>query len=241
MSIIRKNVPRKTWAKVIALAVGVLLLSGYVIWDILAGGPLTSLLSNHDRVVAFVERMGFFAPLIYILLQIAQIILAPIPGQVVGAVGGYLFGWWGILWTLIGSTIGYLIMILISRKFGRSLIEKIFKKSAMDKFDFIFGENAAIILFLVFLLPGLPDDMVGYMAGLTDVPIKKLIILMTLGHIPTIIITNYIGMGLGESNLTPVIIVSVIVVIIFGLALLKKDSILKFLKRQKPGDETKED
>ena len=93
----------------------------------------------------------------------------------------------------------------------------------------------------MFLLPGLPDDMVGYMAGLTDVPIKKLIILMTLGHIPTIIITNYIGMGLGESNLTPVIIVSVIVVIIFGLALLKKDSILKFLKRQKPGDETKED
>ncbi|MBO7664466.1 TVP38/TMEM64 family protein [Candidatus Saccharibacteria bacterium] len=236
MSIIRKNVPRKTWAKVIALAVGVLLLSGYVIWDILAGGPLTSLLSNHDRVVAFVERMGFFAPFIYILLQIAQIILAPIPGQVVGGVGGYLFGWWGILWTLIGSTIGYLIMILISRKFGRSLIEKIFKKSAMDKFDFIFGENAAIILFLVFLLPGLPDDMVGYMAGLTDVPIKSLIVLMTLGHIPTIIITNYIGMGLGESNLVPVAIVAVVVVLIFGVALWQKDRIIKLLKKQKPTD-----
>ena len=236
MSIIRKNVPRKTWAKVIALAVGVLLLSGYVIWDILAGGPLTSLLSNHDRVVAFVERMGFFAPFIYILLQIAQIILAPIPGQVVGGVGGYLFGWWGILWTLIGSTIGYLIMILISRKFGRSLIEKIFKKSAMDKFDFIFGENAAIILFLVFLLPGLPDDMVGYMAGLTDVPIKSLIVLMTLGHIPTIIITNYIGMGLGESNLVPVAIVAVVVVLIFGVALWQKDRNIKLLKKQKPTD-----
>lgn len=237
MSIIRKNVPRKTWAKVIALAVGVLLLSGYVIWDILAGGPLTALLSNHDRVVAFVERMGFFAPFIYILLQIAQIILAPIPGQVVGGVGGYIFGWWGILWTLIGSTIGYLIMILISRKFGRSLIEKIFKKSAMDKFDFVLGENAAIILFLVFLLPGLPDDMVGYMAGLTDVPIKKLIILMTLGHIPTIIITNYIGMGLGESNLAPVAIVAVIVVLVFALTLWQKERIISFLKK----DKTEED
>ena len=241
MSIIRKNISRKTKAKAIALAGVILFLTGYIIWDVLAGGPLTALLSNHDRVVEFVERMGFFAPLIYILLQIAQIILAPIPGQVVGGVGGFVFGWWGILWTLIGSTIGYLIMIVISRKFGRSLIEKIFKKSAMDKFDFIFGENAAIILFLVFLLPGLPDDMVGYMAGLTDIPIKKLIVLMTLGHIPTIIITNYIGMGLGESNLAPVIIVSVLVVVVFGLALFKKDSIIKFLKGQKPGDEAKED
>lgn len=237
MSIIRKNISRKTKAKAIALAGAILLLTGYVVWDVLCGGPLTALLSNHDRVVAFVERMGFFAPLIYILLQIAQIILAPIPGQVVGGVGGFIFGWWGILWTLIGSTIGYLIMIIISRKFGRSLIEKIFKKSAMDKFDFIFGEHAAIILFLVFLLPGLPDDMVGYMAGLTDVPIKNLIILMTLGHIPTIIITNYIGMGLGESNLTPVIIVSVIVVIVFALALWQKERIIKFLKKGKKEDD----
>ena len=90
MSIIKKNISRKTKAKAIALAGVILLLTGYVIWDVLCSGPLTALLSNHDRVVEFVERMGFFAPLIYILLQIAQIILAPIPGQVVGGVGGFV-------------------------------------------------------------------------------------------------------------------------------------------------------
>lgn len=231
MSILRKNISAKTWAKIIALSVGVLLLLGYTIWDIAAGGPLTSLLSNRDRVVEVVNNMGFWAPLAYIALQIAQILFAPIPGQVVGGVGGYIFGWWGILWTLIGSTIGYLIVILISRKFGRSLIEKIFKKETVDKFDFILGDNAAILLFLIFLLPGLPDDMVGYMAGLTNIKMSRLITLMTLGHIPTIIITNYIGMGLGEENLTPVIIIAAIVVILFALALWKKDAIISRLKK----------
>ena len=232
MSILKKNISRKTWAKLIALALGVLFLVGYTIWDIVAGGPLTSLLSNRDRVVEVVNGMGFWGPFVYIMLQIAQILFAPIPGQVVGGVGGYIFGWWGILWTLIGSTIGYLIIILISRKFGRSLIEKIFKKETVDKFDFVLGDNAAILLFLIFLLPGLPDDMVGYMAGLTNIRMSRIITLMTLGHVPTIIITNYIGMGLGEENLTPVAIIVAIVVIIFAFALWKKDAIMNFLKKK---------
>lgn len=82
--------------------------------------------------------------------------------------------------------------------------------------------------------------MVGYMAGLTDVPIKKLIVLMTLGHIPTIIITNYIGMGLGESNLAPVAIVAVIVVLVFALALWQKERIISFLKKDKTEEDEKQ-
>lgn len=232
MSLIKKNISKKTWAKLIALVAVVLLALGYVVWDVTSAGPISSFLSDHDKVVESVEKMGFFAPALYIVINILQIILAPIPGQVVGGVGGYVFGWWGVLWTLIGSTIGYLIVILIARKFGRPLLEKIFKKEAVEKFDFALGDNAAIILFLIFLLPGLPDDMVGYMAGLTDIPIKKLLVLITLGHLSTIIITNYIGMGLGSDNLAPVIIVSVIVVLALALAAWQKDRIMNFLKKQ---------
>lgn len=232
MSLIKKNISKKTWAKLIALVAVVLLALGYVVWDITSAGPVSSFLGDHDKVVESVEKMGFFAPALYIVINILQIILAPIPGQVVGGVGGYIFGWWGVLWTLIGSTIGYFIVILIARKFGRPLLEKIFKKEAVEKFDFALGNNAAIILFLIFLLPGLPDDMVGYMAGLTDIPMKKLLVLITLGHLTTIIITNYIGMGLGSDNLAPVIIVSVIVVLILALAAWQKDRITNFLKKQ---------
>ncbi len=236
MSLFRKNISKATWAKLIALVLVIIAAIAYTIWDVLAGGPLTSLLSNRDQVIDFVNKMGFWGPAAYIALQVLQIIFAPIPAQVVGSVGGFIFGWWGILWTLIGNTIGYIIVVIISRKFGRSLVEKIFKKETMDKFDFVLGENAAILLFIIFLLPGLPDDMVGYMAGLTDVPLKQLVALMVLGHIPTIAVTNYIGMGLGESNLTPVIIVAILVVVLFAVALWKKDWIIEKLSK-KPNEE----
>ncbi len=231
MSIIKQNISKKTWIKILAIIAGILLIIGYTIWDIAAGGPITSFFSNHDEVVRVVEQMGFFAPLCYIALQIAQIILAPVPGQIVNGIGGFLFGWWGIVWTIIGSAIGYLIVVLIAKKFGRPLLEKIFKKEAIDKFDFAIGDNASIILFLIFLLPGLPDDMVGYMAGLTDVPVKKLLVIIVLGKLPVWIITNYLGMGVGEADLIPVAIVSAITVIILALAFWQKDRIISTLKK----------
>ena len=203
----------------------------YVIWDAVTNGPVTQLFSDRDRLIKIVEDLGPFGPLLYILLQIAQTILAPIPANVVGGVGGFLFGWWGILWTTIGSCIGAAGVFYVSRRFGRKFAERVVKKSTLDKFDFIFGKRASFILFMIYLIPGLPDDIVCYVAGLTDVPIKKLILLFGLGRLPAVIVTNYVGQGLGEGDWTAVFIASAIAVVIFLVAYLKRESIMKWLKK----------
>ncbi len=231
MPIIKKNVRKSTWVKLILIGLGVLLLCGYVFWDLASNGPLFSRFGNSEWVKGKLESLGPAAPILFILLTIIQTIVAPIPGQVVGGIGGLLFGWWGILWSMIGGTIGYLVVILLARKFGRPLLEKIFKKEAIDKFDFALGDNAAIILFLIFLLPGLPDDMVGYMAGLTNVPLGKLMALVTLGRLPSVIVMNYVGMGVSESNLVPVIIVCGIVVTLLAVIAWKREKLIAFLKK----------
>lgn len=230
MPIFKQNTSRRIWLKILIFLIIILILSIYIFWDIITNGPISSFLNNRDTVIATISRMGIFAPLLFLLLQVLQIILAPIPGQVVGGVGGYLFGWWGIPITIIGSLIGYTAILLIAKRFGRPLLEKIFKKESIAKFDFALGDNASFILFLIFLLPGFPDDMVGYMAGLTNISFKKLLIIMLIGRLPTIIATNYIGMGLGEENLLPVIIASVIVVIFLGIIAWQREKIIHLLK-----------
>lgn len=230
MSIFKAKIDTKTKIKIAVVVSIFLLVIGYIIWDVAAGGPLMSLLSNKEKVIAAVDSVGFFGPLLFMVLQILQTVFAPIPGQVVGLAGGFLFSWWGILWTTLGSAIGYFIVFWLSRKFGRSLVEKVVKKESLQKFDFIMNKNAAPILFMIFLIPGLPDDIVCYMAGLTNLPIRTLMILILLGHLPSIVVTNYIGSGLGESNLWPVAIASVIVVVIFVICWLKKDKIIQLLK-----------
>lgn len=206
-------------------------LIAYVIWDAATNGPVTQLFSDRDRLIKIVEDLGPFGPLLYIVLQVAQTILAPIPANVVGGVGGFLFGWWGILWTTIGSCIGAAAVFYVSRRFGRKFAERVIKKSTLEKFDFIFGKRASFILFMIYLIPGLPDDVVCYVAGLTDVPIKKLILLFGLGRLPAVIVTNYVGQGLGDGDWTAVFIVAAVAVVAFLIAYLKREKIMKWLKK----------
>ncbi len=229
--LLRKRIARKTKIKVAIVALLIAALMLYLILDVALHGPLMSLLSNRDKLVESVQSFGPFAPLLYILLQMVQTVVAPIPGQIVGSVGGFLFGPWGILWTTIGSLIGCWIVFLLARRFGRPLLEKIFKKSVITKFDFILeAKSASLILFAIFLLPGFPDDVVCYLAGLTKLSIKRLMILVTLGRLPTIILTNYLGAGIGE-NFTMVAIVALLGVIILGIGIWQRERIIGFLKK----------
>lgn len=231
-----RRLDRATLIKVIVLGILALAVLIYLSLDIVFHGPLTQFLSNRDQILLAVESFGFFAPLVYILLQIVQTVAAPIPGQVVGSVGGFLFGPWGILWTLIGSLIGDYIVFRLARRFGRPLLEKLFSPATIRKFDFIVDtKSASLILFAIFLLPGFPDDVVCYIAGLTKLPIRRLMLLVGLGRLPTIILTNYLGAGL-SSNLGLVMVISVLMVFILGLVAWKRESIIKFFQRRDQSD-----
>ena len=229
MSFLKKNISRGTKLKIGFIVFLIVLIGVYLIWDVKANGPLTAFLTNRDKMVEEINKAGILAPLVYIFLQILQTVLAPIPGGIVSPIGGFLFGWWGILWTSIGATIGAAIVFYISRKFGRGLVEKVVKKEAVDKFDFVFGQRAAKILFLLFLIPGLPDDTICYVGGLTKVPMKHLVISFFVGRLPAVIGNNWIGMGLGEGNLGLVFITTVVGIILLGIIYWQQETILKLL------------
>lgn len=227
-----RRLDRTTRLKLIIFGTLILGLVLCLVLDIIFNGPLTRFLSNRDQVVLAVQSFGFFAPLIYVILQIVQTVAAPIPGQVVGSVGGFLFGPWGILWTLIGSLIGDYIVFRLARRFGRPLLEKLFSAATIKKFDFIIdSKSAPLILFAIFLLPGFPDDVVCYIAGLTKLPIRQLMLLVGLGRLPTIVLVNYLGAGL-SSNLGLVVAISVLMVFLLGLIAWKREAIIKFFKRR---------
>lgn len=218
-------------AVILFIVIGVIV---YVVWDVAATGPITRLFTDRERLIRIVQDLGPLGPLVYMLLQALQGIIAPIPSNVVGIIGGFLFSWWGILWTSIGATIGATVVFWLSRRFGRALIEKLVKKEALDKFDFIInGKRTSLIIFLIFVIPGLPDDIVCYVAGLTKIPLKKLILIFLIGRLPAVVSNNYIGMGFsGEGNIAVVIIITVVSVLIFLALYFQQEKVLGLLKRQ---------
>ena len=235
-----KPLSRKVKLEIFAVLLVIISACGYLAWDILNFGPLSQLFSDRDRLIGIVNDLGPLGPLAYIALQVLQTVVAPIPGNLVGGIGGYIFGWWGILWTSIGSTLGAGIVFWLSRKFGRKLIEKFVKKESLDKFDFILGRRSSLLPFIIFLIPGLPDDTVCYLAGLTDIPIRRLLVLFAVGRLPAVVVNNYIGAGLSEGNVNAVAIIAVVTAILLIIIYLQQENIIRLLGKEYHTDDRRE-
>ena len=174
-----------TFFGLLALAVAALL-----IWH----KPLLSLFADTARIQEFVTRFGYWAPLATILLHVAQVLLAPIPGQVIDAANGYLFGAaWGTLYSLVGVIAGSSLAMALARRFGRPWAEKLIKRETLERLDGYSRQRGPLFLFLVFLLPFLPDDVACFLAGLTPLPLPELVMLAAIGRLPGIFVANLVG------------------------------------------------
>jgi len=156
--------------------------------------PLYTLVSDRDRVRAWVEGWGPWGPLVVILLEMAQTLLAPIPGQAVEAVSGYLYGpWLGSLYPMIGMAIGSTLTFGLSRRFGRPLVVKLVGRSSMAKLDDLARRGGTPFFFLIWLLPFAPDDLACVAAGLTPMPFRRFVPLMLLGRWPGVFASALVG------------------------------------------------
>jgi uncharacterized membrane protein YdjX (TVP38/TMEM64 family) len=199
----------------IGAGITVVLLVAALLW----GQPLMDALGNREQAKQLIESAGIFGPLVFILIQIAQVVVAPLPGQVSGLVGGYLFGVIpGTIYSLIGATVGFLIIFAMARKLGRPFVERYFSKELIGKFDYITKSKGTLALFIIFLLPAFPDDLICYLAGLSKIPIRKLLLVSIAGRLPGYLILSMTGSGLSYENMNPIIITLAAALILFGLA-----------------------
>ncbi|HME43366.1 MAG TPA: TVP38/TMEM64 family protein [Syntrophorhabdales bacterium] len=142
-------------------------------------------LLNPKRLKLFVASFGPYAAPVFVLLQCMQVVIAPIPGEVTGFVGGLLFGVWkGTLLSTIGLTIGALIAFSIGRLLGASFVHRIVKQEYIDRFDDFVRHRGLYIAWLLFILPGFPKDSLCYLLGLTRMRYIDLILLNVLGRLP---------------------------------------------------------
>lgn len=226
-----RKLEKKTKLQIFAIILVLVILGGYVAWDVHFFGPLTRLFNNREELMEIVNQAGILGPSAYVFLQFLQTIVAPIPGGAVGPIGGFLFGWEGVVWTLVGTTLGALLIFVVAKKFGRGVAEKVLDKKTMEKFDKIPEEKAEMMIFALFLIPGLPDDAIAYIAGMTKVSTLRLAVSWVIGRLPSVIVANMIGMGANEGNLRTVMIGLGIAALGMGFVAIKNKEIMEFLNK----------
>jgi len=148
-------------------------------------GRFYNLLQDPHRLKETITSFGPYSPLIYILLQLSQVVATPIPGGAVEFLGGYLFGVKaGLLYSMIGSLVGSWLAFGMARLFKRWAVEKFVSPKTMKKFDYLIGHEGVILSFLLFLIPGFPKDALCYILGLTPMHLGIFLIISTIGRIP---------------------------------------------------------
>lgn len=150
--------------------------------------------SDETSVVNFIDSFGAFSYLIFILLVILEVVLAPIPALVLYVAGGALFGTFlGGTLTLIGNLIGAFIAFWIARRLGRSFIEKRVDPSARKKFDDFSAKYGGFALFILRINPFTTSDLFSYIAGLSNMKVGTFILGTGLGLAPMIFVQAYFG------------------------------------------------
>ncbi len=139
----------------------------------------------------FLDSLGHAAFVGFIILQAAQVVAAPIPGEVTGLLGGFLYGkFTGIVLSTIGLTIGSYIAFSLSRTFGRPLVDRFVSKSTIERFDYLLHHKGAFLVFLLFLIPGFPKDYLCYILGLGHLSTMEFLVIGVTGRLfGTILLT----------------------------------------------------
>ncbi len=161
----------------------------------------SGLCADKQWIKSILEAAGPLAPLIFIVIQALQVVLAPIPGEATGFVGGYLFGVpLGLFYSTLGLTLGSVGAFLIARWLEEHYVARWIPKEILQKFDFLMERQGALISFILFLLPGFPKDYLCFVLGLSRMPFKLFLLISTIGRIPGTLLLTLQGAKVYEGD-----------------------------------------
>jgi uncharacterized membrane protein YdjX (TVP38/TMEM64 family) len=168
-----------------------------------------SLLNDHYHFKKTIESFGPYSPLAFVLFQVIQVVVVPIPGAPVSFLGGYLFGVkWGFIYSTIGLTLGSWLAFRIARIFEKWFVKKIVSSKKLKKFDYLIEHEGVILSFFLFLIPGFPKDALCYILGLTPMSLVIFLIVSTIGRMPGTLIATLQGANAFNRQYTVFLIVA---------------------------------
>ena len=186
---------------------------------------------DKERLIGFLDSLGPFAFIGFIIIQAAQVVAAPIPGEVTGLLGGFLFGkLLGIILSTLGLTLGSYIAFSLSRLFGRPFVEKFVNKSTMERFDYLLHHKGAFLVFLLFLIPGFPKDYLCYILGLGHLSTMEFLVISGVGRLLGTILLTLGGDYIRHQEYERFFILVGIALIVLLIAMAYKDKLERFFR-----------
>lgn len=187
--------------------------------------------SNRIAFENYINNLGFWGILLVLTIQILQVFIAFIPGEIIELLAGLLYGTWGGLFIcLVGNFIGSLLIYLIVKTFASKYMIKL--KEKLSTYSFLNNKKkVALYLFIIYLIPGIPKDIITYLVPFLPINFYIFILVTSIARIPSIISSTYSSNSFLNNNYTMAIIIVIIFAILAIVGFIFKDKILAMLKK----------
>ena len=196
-----------------------------------------------DRVIERIQDAGAAGVLVLLALQFIQVVVAFIPGEVTQMAAGMLYGpLWGSLLILFGCAISSAFVYELVHRLGAPFVKDLISDQHLKKFqDFEKTGRLNIIVFILFLIPGLPKDTFTYIVPLTDMKLKPFVAITTIARSPGIILSAYAAEGLLDGRLWESVAIFAVLIVLAIIALIFSNRIMEFLARHHIGNGSRKD
>lgn len=187
---------------------------------------------NPNELRAWIDQFGILAPGVFILVQITQVVVAPIPGQGVALVAGFLFGPVpGTIYSITGVLIGSAIAFGLAKRYGRTFVEDALREDIVARFDEFVDRVGFPALVAFVLIPGLPDDAICFLAGLTKWRFRTFMIAITIGRLPAYVLTVYAGDEIATGQFIQGMVIIGGIIVTSAIGYYKREAIRDWIRR----------
>ena len=227
-----KKIKQSDLIKLVGLVVFIVLITAIVV----AIWPTLSIVFEPGGVETLIELITSQGPLgVLILLgmQLLQIIVAFIPGEVVQIAAGMMYGpLWGSVVILVGCVLSSMVVYELVHKLGAPFVRSMVGEKQLLKFrQFELSGKFGVTVFILFLIPGFPKDVLIYIVPLSDMNLRTFLLLSTIGRTPGVIISTYAAAGLADGNIVTSVIIFVVAALIAIIVLLLRNRIIDAISR----------
>jgi uncharacterized membrane protein YdjX (TVP38/TMEM64 family) len=145
------------------------------------------LFTDREAVKNFITSFGMAAPLVFVAIQILQVIFAPIPAK-------------GFLLSSLALAVGSWLNFSIGRFLGRRYVRKLIPVDVLDRFDRVLKHQGVIVGFILFIIPGFPKDYLCLFLGFSTIPFKVFMIMAAVGRMPGTLLLSLQGAFVFKQN-----------------------------------------
>ena len=223
------------WLVLVLVFVG---LAGSWLSDGIAFQLMRSDITGDQRMASlqqFFHQAGVCAPAVYVLFVTVEVIVAPIPGLLLYAPGGLIFGpWLGGLLALVGNVIGSGISCGLTRSLGSGWLHRIGATSPIERIQSTLERRGGWLIVLLRLNPLTSTDLVSYAAGFTRIPVLNVMLATGIGMAPMCFAQSWLSESIFHTwpqLLWPLLMLSIVYLFVVTIVVAR-------LFRIKPADGT---